>query len=140
MIAKPPRIVRALVGIAVVVALGILVDQRLDQYRESRSADKSGPSADSTSSPAPAGGEGGVVGTQTAAPVSPQTKPVVVILTTSLHLRAKPSSASQSLDRLRKGARVDLLESQKGWHHVRTAEGVTGWVSSDRELTTVEGR
>jgi hypothetical protein len=54
---------------------------------------------------------------------------------TSATLRAEPTTASRSLRSLTNGARVELLPDAASadgftWTHVRTADGLSGWVVS----------
>ncbi|MBY9079148.1 N-acetylmuramoyl-L-alanine amidase [Paenibacillus sp. HN-1] len=48
----------------------------------------------------------------------------------SLRIRSGPGTGYEVVGSLRTGNSVTVLSSRSGWTNIRTAEGVTGWVSS----------
>lgn len=130
------RLVRAVVGIAVVSMLVWVIVGYWNEFRGSGGAETGSerPSAaESTSSPDPAArpeGEG------EAPDEDAEPSEVRVVLIDGLNLRTQPSRSSRAIRGLEKGERLTRIGATEGWYEVRTAQGETGWVSSNESYTS----
>jgi uncharacterized protein YgiM (DUF1202 family) len=61
--------------------------------------------------------------------------PYVVVLSDGLNLRAEASTGSAVVQVLSADQHLTLVEEGVGWYHVRTSEGVEGWVAAGGAYT-----
>lgn len=61
--------------------------------------------------------------------------PYVVVLSDGLNLRAGASTGSAVVQVLAIDQQLTLVEEGTGWYHVRTADGVEGWVAAGGQYT-----
>lgn len=87
---------------------------------------------DSASTAAPPGTVTPPPGDPPSAPPPPPTPPLepLAIVTDGVNLRAGPETEAECLARLHRGTRVELLDAQGNWRHVRLTDGREGWVAS----------
>jgi uncharacterized protein YgiM (DUF1202 family) len=133
------RALRAVAGLALLVVLLVVVSGWWKDYREAPS-DTQKPSTPSQSSPSDSG-----QGSDKPAETSPADKATaetdtLVVLVDGLNLRIAPQSDAKNVRGLNKGEKLVLLKKDEKWYEVETAEGDTGWISSDSSYTRVEKR
>lgn len=67
---------------------------------------------------------------------------VLIVNVNYLRLRSGPGTSYEILDRLMKGNKLRLIDSNKEWRQVKTAEGEIGWVYKDYvdDLSAIESK
>lgn len=110
------KIVRAVVGIVVLVALGIVV---MNQWSDYKSAKATMPAA-----PVTAPGETSTTATSTVLGIG-------VAKIDGVNFRTKPSSSATLIRGLKKGEKVTVLLKDGQWYRVKDSKGKTGWASAD---------
>jgi uncharacterized protein YgiM (DUF1202 family) len=117
------RIIRAAVGVIVVVALGFVV---MNWWNDYRSTAKSKPS------------------TPVVAPGTPSTVPsstvagVAVVKMNGVNFRMKPSSSAKLIRGLKEGEKVTIILQDGQWFKVKDAKGKTGWVTATGGYVVLE--
>lgn len=138
----PDRLVRAGVGLAVLLVLALTVRGWWSDYREAaeqngRASAETSASAEPTDSPTAAEGE--------EQPTTPSAEPAatvetVIVLIDGLNFRSAPRDDATPMRGLDKGERLRLLGERDGWYEVRDSDGQTGWVSANPSYTKTERR
>ncbi len=113
------RAVRFIVPWVLLLIVGAVLWGFISDYREARAAAEAEESAETTQQP-------GAVLTA---------GPYVVVLSDGLNLRAEASTTSPVVQVLSIDQQLVLLEEGTGWYHVRTADGVEGWVAAGGSYT-----
>ena len=126
-------------GLALLVILLAVVSGWWKDYREAPSGTQK-PSTSSESSPSGSG-----QGSDKPAETSPADKATaqadtLVVLLDGLDLRVAPQADAKNVRGLNEGEKLVLLKKDGKWYEVKTAEGDTGWISSDSRYTRVEKR
>lgn len=125
------KALRAVAGLALLVVLIAVVSGWWKDYREAPS-DAQKPSTSSQGSDKPAE-------TSPADKATAETD-TLVVLVDGLNLRIAPQSDAKNVRGLNQGEKLVLLKKDGDWYEVETAEGDTGWISSDSSYTRVEKR
>lgn len=108
------KIVRAIVGIGVVLMLLVVVYNWWGEYKLARTIARptSGATSVTTTST--------VVGTG-------------VVKSADVNFREKPDSASKLIRVLKKSEKLTILSKEAGWYHAKDAKGVVGWVTANTD-------
>lgn len=141
---KGSRVIRALVGLAVLFTLIIVVRGWWSDYRDANRDASRTRRTESSVEPTPTAseedgaGEDGGATEESEAPA--QKGETVVVLIDGLNFRSEPKSSARSLRGLDKGEKLELLGERDGWYEVKDGEGNTGWVSTNPTYTRTERR
>lgn len=138
--AREAKVIKAIVGLAVLLILAFVVSGYFRDYREANgggdATSRSGTTP--TTLPAEQGGElPEGVQTPSAAPASGN-KGMVVVLIDGLNLRKEARTDSPALGGLGEGDKLTLIGQTEGWYEVQTAEGSRGWVSANPAYVRIE--
>jgi uncharacterized protein YgiM (DUF1202 family) len=120
------KVVRAALGVVVVVVLGFVV---LNWWNDYKSAPTSSPSAPVA---APAAGTS-TVPTETVGGVA-------VVKIDGVNFRTKPSSSAKLIRGLKKGESVTVILKDGGWYKIEDSRGKTGWVTANGDYVVLEGQ
>ncbi|HET6497975.1 MAG TPA: SH3 domain-containing protein [Coriobacteriia bacterium] len=134
-----PGVVRGALGVVVLVALLIVVNGWWREYREDGASVASPSEATQTPDAAP--------GSEAEAPPAAEEAPAeapqpsgqeVVVLIEGLNFREEPSRDGELIRGLGRGTRLTHLQTADGWHRVKDADGVEGYVSANPQYTEIE--
>jgi SH3-like domain-containing protein len=117
------KVIRALVGLAVLVILLVVVNGWWADYKNA--TPKSG-SAETTST---------AVAPETAPPAA---GPTVLVLTDGLNFREKPDATGASIRGLKKGETFVLVSQSGSWLELSDAAGQIGWVNNNPQYVRIE--
>lgn len=117
------KVVRALVGIVVLVVLGLVVMNYWTDYRSARTSMPSAPAA--TADETTATGGLAVVGVGTAR-------------IDGVNFRTKPASSATLIRSLKKGEKVTVLLKDGQWYQVKDSKGKTGWVTANADYVAFQ--
>lgn len=136
------KIIRASVGIVVLLALGMLVrnwwtDYRVAAERRGVTPRETTATPDATATPGARKGEDSKAQPKTPAKSGDAT---VLVLIDGLNFRSAPKDDAEPIRGLDKGERLDLLGAREGWYQVRDSDGQSGWVSNNPSYTKTERR
>jgi len=113
------KVVRALVGLAVIVVLVLLVNGWYQQYKSASLANRSGQTSETTTT------------AETTQVVAVSGGQRVVILVDGLALRATPTSTAAPIRSLKKGEQLLLVGTSGAWLQVRDSKnGRIGYVGN----------
>jgi uncharacterized protein YgiM (DUF1202 family) len=119
------KVLRAALGIAIVVAVGLVVMHFWDEF-------KSAPvSAPATSAATPG------------APSTPSTTTVTgvaVIKIDGVNFRTQPASNAKLIRGLKKDEKVTVLLKDGQWYKVKDSKGTTGWVTANGAYVVLQGQ
>lgn len=136
------KVVRAAVGVAVLLVLALVVGGWWSDYRRAADQRRVAPrhedrATESTAAPSTGEGEGS---TPSAGQAEEKESASVVVLIDGLNFRPEPDEDAEPIRGLDKGERLDLVGTKKGWYEVRDEDGEQGWVSSNPSYTKTERR
>lgn len=117
------KIVRAVIGIVVVVALGFVV---MDWWSDFKSASRANPTASTTAT-----------GTPSTVPTS-TVSGVGVAKIDGVNFRVKPSSNAKLIRGLKKGEKLTILLKDGQWYQVKDSKGKTGWVTANADYVALQ--
>ena len=120
-----PKTIRAAMGIAMVIALGLVVMNWWGDYR----------TAGASKSPATT--------VTTSAPSAVPTVAVAGIGVTNIsgvNFRTKPSSSATLIRGLKKGEKVTVILKEGSWYKVKDSKGKTGWVTANGDYVVIQGQ
>jgi uncharacterized protein YgiM (DUF1202 family) len=120
---SPAKIIRAVAGIIVVAALGLVV---LNWWSDFKTA--AVPAATTQSQTA---GVGSLDSTTTSGTVG-------LVKTSGLNFRTKPSSAATLIRGLKKGDKLQILSKDGTWYQVKDAKGRVGWVTASSDYIVLQ--
>jgi uncharacterized protein YgiM (DUF1202 family) len=137
----PWKWIRAIAGVAVVLALALVVNS---WFREFRQASDSASTA-SVSATSSVGASGSAGATQTAGKPS-EASPAdqmaagttAVVQVNGVVLRRDASGSSPSVRTLTKGERLFVVSTTAGWVQVKDLNGKVGWVAANPQLVKTE--
>lgn len=112
------RVVRLVVPWILLVIVGTVLWTFVADYRAAEDADRASGSTETTQQ----------AGVEAAGPY-------VVVLSDGLNLRSEASTGSAVVQVLAADQQLSLIEEGTGWYHVRTADGVEGWVAAGGQYT-----
>lgn len=118
------KIVRAVVGVLVIAALGFVVLNWWNEY-------KSAPVVPATSVTSP--------GTASTTPTESVTG-VAVVKIDGVNFRTKPSSSAKLIRGLKRGETVTVILKDGQWYKVEDSRGKTGWVTANGDYVALEGQ
>jgi SH3-like domain-containing protein len=119
------KVIRAVVGVVVVVALGIVVMNYYNDFKAARASAPAMPSLLGT--------------TQTTASASATTTlGVGVARIDGVNFRVKPASSAKLIRGLKKGEKVTVLLKDGQWYQVKDSKGKIGWVTSNADYVALE--
>ncbi|MFU8890182.1 MAG: SH3 domain-containing protein [Anaerosomatales bacterium] len=129
------RIARAALGVVVLLALVFLVNTWWGDFRRGEPPAVVGettttPGGDAETPEEPADDADGEEPAASEA--------TVVVLIEGLNFRREPSREGELIRGLSRGTRLEYLETNDGWHHVRDDDGVEGYVSASEQYTEVQ--
>ncbi len=132
------KLLKAAVGIVVLLLLAGLVMNWVGDYRDATKKD-SGANAEATTTPAADGQNG----TEAETPASDQestqkstsSAKILVVSVDGLNFRTEPSGQAKAIRGLKKGEKVTLLATQGNWYKIRDAKKVIGYITSDPAYT-----
>lgn len=135
------RLLKGIAAVLVLITLIFLVSRYWGDYRAKSAEIKKGTTTETTPT-APVEGEGD---DKKAAPEDSKKEPedekpatkMVQVTIDGLNFRKDPSSDSPAIRGLNAGEKLKLLKEQGGWYQVQDDDGVTGWVSSNKQYTKV---
>ncbi len=134
-----PAPVKAILGVATVV---LVLVSLLGYFGDYRAAKSGGGSGEATRTPEPGAKPSGDTTGSGAGKVSTgQPKPsktTVVVQIEGLNFRAEPEAGSMVIRGLAKGERLRWLATEGGWHKVEDSEGRVGWISSNKQYSTIQ--
>ena len=133
------RLIRAIVGLVVLVVLALTVNGYFREYRDSDGGGEAQdqPVSTPTTPSAEQGGEQSAEGqSQPATPAVGNRR--VVVLIDGLNLRKEAKADSPTLGGLGKGDKLTLIGQTEGWYEVQTADGSRGWVSANPSYVRIE--
>ena len=137
---REAKVIKAIVGLAVLLILALVVSGYFSEYREANGGGEDASQAETTPTTPPAeqGGEQ-PEGEQTpsAVPASGK-KDMVVVLIDGLNLRKEARTDSPTLGGLDEGDKLTLIGQTEGWYEVQTADGSRGWVSANPAYVRIE--
>ena len=119
------KLIRAAIGLIIVVALGIVV---LNWYKDFKAASVAARAAKAVQ----ASVEASAAATPTAT--------VGVTKIGGVNFRSKPSSSGKLIRALKRGEKLTVLLKDGKWYKVKDKKGKTGWVTADSEAVMVELR
>lgn len=108
------KIVRAIVGIGVIVGLLMVVYNWWGEYKVAQSI------------PRPTTTAAAVVTTSTVIGTA-------IVKTANVNFRTKPDSASKLIRVFKKGEKLIVLSKEAGWYHVKDAKAVIGWATANSD-------
>lgn len=120
------KIVRAGLGVVVVVALGFVV---MNWWSDFKSASTNG----NPSTSAPVQGSPSTVPTETVTGIG-------VAKIDGVNFRTKPSSTAKLIRGLKKGEKVTILLKDGQWYQVKDSKGKTGWVTANADYVAIQGK
>jgi hypothetical protein len=124
------KLIRALIGVVVLVALIVTVNSWYGQYRESVKRSKLLASRQDTST---------VAASATPVPVVPFAGAKIAILVDGAALRSAPATATKSIRGLKKGELLFFLTvAPNNWIKVRDAKGKQGFMLNDPAVARVQ--
>ena len=109
------KLIRALLGVAVIGLILVMLNAWWGEYR---TASKAGTSTEATSSPVPNTG---------VTPVK------MLVLTDGLNLREKPAVTAKSIRGLKKDETLVVVSTSGSWVEVRDSAGASGWVTNNSQ-------
>jgi uncharacterized protein YgiM (DUF1202 family) len=115
------KLVRALIGVAVIGLILVMLNSWWGEYRAASQA--SARSTSPTSSPNPA---------TTITPAK------ALVLTDGLNLRAKPDVTSNSIRGLKRGETLVVVGQSGTWAQVRDSGGTMGWVTNNPQYLKIQ--
>lgn len=124
------RIVRAAIGVVLLLVLLLVVSRWWGEYKSESAAAARAAEASAT---AAAQGEGSSEGSGTAS-----TGKTVLVLTNGLHFREKPSEDAKEIRTLKKGDKLTYIKKQGNWYQVQDSKKTKGWVSANSSYTKVQ--
>lgn len=135
-----PRPARSILGVIGLFIIASLVWNWWGDYREESARES--PGTEATETVAPPEGAEAPEGNGEDAPAQPES-PVasgqtVVVLIEGLNFRRQPSRDGELIGGLGRGTRLEHLGTADGWHHVRDANGVEGYVSASEQYTELQ--
>jgi uncharacterized protein YgiM (DUF1202 family) len=119
------KVLRAALGIAIVVAVGLVVMHFWDEF-------KSAP----VSSPATSAATSGEPSTPSTATVTG----VAVIKIDGVNFRTQPASNAKLIRGLKKDEKVTVLLKDGQWYKVKDSKGTTGWVTANGDYVVLQGQ
>lgn len=130
------RVVRAGVGVVVLLALLLIVNSWWGEYRRGPAPDVT--SVETTVTPdAEPNGDEGEPEADANDDASASGKTVVVTIE-GLNFRREPSRDGELIRGLGRGTRLEHLATENGWYHVRDDAGVEGYVSASPQYTELQ--
>lgn len=120
------KLIRAALGVAVVIVLGIVV---MNWWGDFRSAGSFKPTTTVTT---PTGG----ASTSTTEAVSG----IAIVKIDGVNFRTKPSSSAKLIRGLKKGEEVTVVLKDGQWYKVEDSKGKTGWVTANGDYVTLQGQ
>lgn len=119
------KVIRAVVGLLVVLVIGFIVMNWWADYRSastaaSNAAATAQPSNESTTAPAVLSGIG-------------------IARIDGVNFRAKPASNAKLIRALKKGEKVTVILKDGQWYKVKDSGGKVGWVTANADYVTVQG-
>jgi uncharacterized protein YgiM (DUF1202 family) len=120
------KLIRAALGVAVVIVLGIVV---MNWWGDFRSAGSFKPTTTVTT---PTGG----ASTSTTEAVTG----IAIVRIDGVNFRTKPSSSAKLIRGLKKGEEVTVVLKDGQWYKVEDSKGKTGWVTANADYVTLQGQ
>lgn len=115
------KVVRAIVGIGVLVMLLTVVYNYWGEYKVAQLA----PRPDTTAA----------AETTTSTVIG-----IGIVKTGDVNFRTKPDSASKLIRVLKKGEKLTILSKEAGWYHAKDAKGVVGWATANTDYVTFKSK
>jgi uncharacterized protein YgiM (DUF1202 family) len=123
------RLVKAVVGLVIVLVLLIMVSNWWGDYKSAASQLPSKPSTGTVDASGTAGSKDGT------ATGSAKTG---VVLIEGLNFRAKPDATMDSIRGLKKGEKVTIIAIKGDWYQVKDSKGVDGWIAAKSQYVRIE--
>jgi len=119
------KVVRAVIGIVVVFALGVVV---MNQWNDFKTARSNMPATPTTSA-----GDTSSTATSTVLGVG-------VAKINGVNFRVKPSSSAALIRGLKKGEKVTILLKDGQWYRVKDSKGKLGWVTANGDYVALQAK
>ena len=117
------KLVRAAVGVVVVLVLGFVV---MNMWNDYKVAAKNRPAAPAT-------------GSASTAPSS-TVSGAGVIKMSGVNFRTKPSSSAKLIRGMKEGEKVTILLKDGQWYKIKDSKGKSGWVTATGGYVVLEGQ
>ena len=114
------KLVRALLGVAVVGLIVVMLNSWWSEYRT-----------------ASQGSASSVVATTSPNPASTVTPVKALVLTDGLNLREKPDVTAKSIRGLKRDETLIVVGQTGSWAEVRDSAGATGWVTNNAQYVKI---
>jgi uncharacterized protein YgiM (DUF1202 family) len=119
------KVVRAIIGIVIVIALGVVVKNWYDDFKSASSIAAYSQSKTDSS-------------TASATATATVTLGVGVAKIEGVNFRVKPATSAKLIRGLKKGEQVTVILKDGQWYQVKDSKGKIGWVTASSDYVSLK--